>query len=461
MAVRAIVLAAGKGTRMRSDAPKVLQRVAGRPIVSWVVDAVSGAGADEITVVVGHGADDVVGVLPDGVKAVVQEQQLGTGHATIVAYESLGGVEGDAVLIVPGDSPLFLAETLGRLVDAHAAGDAPCTLLTTRMPDPTGYGRVVRKDGGIVGIVEESDADDATLALDEVSVSTYVFDGAALGDALGRLDDDNHQGEYYLTDVVGMLAAGSSVGAVVTHHEETLGVNSHDQLAAADAVMRRRINADWMQKGVWMQDPERVYVDATATLEPGARIYPGVHIEGTSTVGADAQIGPDTFLLDSAVGRGSRVWYSVLRGARVDEGVDVGPYASLRPGTVLHQGSKAGTFVEVKASEVGKGSKVPHLSYIGDATIGEDSNIGAGTITCNYDGFQKHRTVIGSRVFVGSDTMLVAPVELGDGSFTGAGSVISKDVGPGALGVERSPQKEIPGYADRRARKVDEKGEEH
>lgn len=452
MAVRAIILAAGKGTRMRSDAPKVLQRVAGRPIVSWVVDAVSGAGADEITVVVGHGADEVVAVLPDGVKSVVQEQQLGTGHATLVAYESLDIVDGDVVLVVPGDSPLLRPETFGRLLGAHAAGDVSCTLLTTRMPDPTGYGRVVRKDGAVTAIIEESDADEATRAIDEVAVSTYAFEGAALGNALGRLDDDNHQGEYYLTDVVGMLADGASVGAVMTDHEETLGVNSHDQLAAVDAVMRRRINAEWMRHGVWMQDPERVYVDATATFEPGARLYPGVHIEGDSRVGADAQIGPDTFLRDSSVGRGSRVWYSVLRGAEVGDAVDVGPYASLRPGTVLRDGSKAGTFVEVKASEVGKGSKVPHLSYIGDATIGEDSNIGAGTITCNYDGFQKHRTVIGSRVFVGSDTMLVAPVELGDGSFTGAGSVISKDVSPGALAVERSDQREIPGYAERKAR---------
>jgi len=382
---------------------------------------------------------------------------LGTGHATRIAYGTLDH-GADVVLVVPGDSPLFRAETLRRLLDTHAAGEAACTMLTTRMPDPTGYGRVIRKDGLVAGIVEESDADEATRAIDEVAVSTYAFDAAGLGDSLDRLDDDNHQGEYYLTDVVGILASSASVGAVMTDPEETLGVNSHDQLAAVDAAMRRRINAGWMQQGVWMQDPERVYIDATATLEPGARIYPGVHIEGSSRIGADSQIGPDTFLLDSSVGRGSRVWYSVLRGAEVGDGVDVGPYASLRPGTILRHGSKAGTFVEVKASEVGKGSKVPHLAYIGDATIGEDSNIGAGTITCNYDGFQKHRTVIGSRVFIGSDTMLVAPVELGDGSFTGAGSVITRDVAPGALAVERSPQKEIPGYADRRAQKAEEKG---
>lgn len=452
MAIRAIILAAGKGTRMRSDAPKVLQLVAGRPIVSWVADAVAGAGADEITVVVGHGADAVVGMLPGGVKAVVQEEQLGTGHATQIAFASLGDAADDIVLVVPGDSPLMRSETLRELLDAHAAGEVPCTLLTTRMPDPTGYGRVVRKEGAVVGIVEEGDADASTRTIDEVAVSTYAFSGAALGDSLGRLEADNHHGEYYLTDVVGMLAASSEVGAVMADHEETLGVNSHDQLAAVDVVMRRRINAGWMREGVWMQDPDRVYVDATATLEPGARIYPGVHIEGDSRVGAGSQIGPDTFLLDTSVGRDARVWYSVLRGAEVGDEVDVGPYASLRPGTILRKGSKAGTFVEVKASEVGPGSKVPHLSYIGDATIGEDSNIGAGTITCNYDGFRKHRTVIGSRVFVGSDTMLVAPVELGDDSYTGAGSVISKDVSPGALAVERSDQREIPGYAEQRAR---------
>ena len=459
MAVRAIVLAAGKGTRMRSDAPKVLQPVAGRPIITWVVDSVLAAGADEITVVVGHEADAVIDVLPGGLRFVVQAEQLGTGHAARVAVDSMGDLEGDTILVVPGDSPLIRPETLGALLGAHATGPAACTLVTTRMPDPTGYGRVLRKDGAVVAIVEERDADPATSAIDEVAVSTYAFAGTALVESLGRLEAGNRQGEFYLTDVVEILAAEGIVGAVEADHGETLGVNSHDQLAAVDALMRQRINREWMRQGVWMQDPARVYVDASVTIEPGARIYPGAHLEGSTRVGADAQIGPDAFLSDTTVGRGARVWYSVLRGAEVGDSVDVGPYASLRPGTILREGAKAGTFVEMKASEVGRGSKVPHLSYIGDTTIGEDSNIGAGTITCNYDGFRKHRTVIGSRVFVGSDTMLVAPVELGDDSITGAGSVITRDVSPGALAVERSPQEEIAGYAERRARIAESEGE--
>ncbi|MDP2624113.1 MAG: NTP transferase domain-containing protein, partial [Actinomycetota bacterium] len=271
MAVRAIVLAAGKGTRMRSDAPKVLQPVAGRPIITWVVDAVLAAGVDEITVVVGHEADAVTEVLPGGVKSVVQGEQLGTGHATRVAVGSMGDLEGDTILVVPGDSPLMRPETLSALLDAHATGSAACTLVTTRMPDPTGYGRVLRKDGAVLAIVEERDADPATSAIDEVAVSTYAFAGAALAESLGRLEAGNRQGEFYLTDVVEILAAAGIVGAIEADPGETLGVNSHDQLAVVDALMRQRINRDWMQQGVWMQDPARVYVDASVTIEPGAR----------------------------------------------------------------------------------------------------------------------------------------------------------------------------------------------
>ena len=278
-----------------------------------------------------------------------------------------------------------------------------------------------------------------------------------LARALPRLRRDNAKKEEYLTDVVGILAPVA--GFEVEDHRQTLGINSHDQLAAADALMQERINAAWMVAGVWMQDPYATYLDATVALSPGVRLYPGVHLEGATSVAAGAVVGPQVFAIDSSIGTGARVWYSVLRGAEVGEQVDVGPFASLRPGTVLHRGSKAGTFVEIKASTVGPGSKVPHLAYIGDASIGEDSNIGAGTITCNYDGFRKHRTVIGDHVFIGSDTMLVAPVEIGDGAFTGAGSAITRDVSPGSLAVERSQQREVPGYAARRGRADDPEGE--
>ena len=460
MSVRAIVLAAGKGTRMKSERPKVLFEVAGRPIVRWVVDAALGGGVDEVTVVIGAEGDEVAAALPDGVRTAVQEEQLGTAHAAQAALDVMGDVSGDTVLVLPGDSPLFTAETIRRLLDAHVAGTARCTLLTAVMPDPTGYGRVVRVGDRVRAVVEERDADAAQRAIDEVAVSTYVFDGAGLADTLGSIEDDNDQGEYYLTDAVAAIASGGGVAAVAgADPREVQGVNTHDQLAAADAAMRRRINTRWMEEGVWMQDPDSTFIDAAVTLAAGVRLYAGTHLEGDTTVGEGAEIGPDTLVRDTKVGAGSKVWFSVVRGAEVGAGVEVGPYASIRPGTVLEDDSKAGTFVEIKASTVGRGSKVPHLSYMGDATIGEDSNIGAGTITANYDGFRKHRTIIGNRVRLGTDTMLVAPVEVGDDAYTGAGSVITKDVSSGSLAVERSPQKEIPGYAERRARSAESEGE--
>lgn len=459
MSVIAVVLAAGKGTRMKSDVPKVMYPVAGVPIVSWVIGAVSAAGVDRVLVVVGDRADGIADAVPDGVATVVQEEQRGTGDAARSAVGALEGVGDGTVLVVPGDSPLMTSTTLRALVEAHTDTGAACTVLTTRMPDPTGYGRVVRSGGRVTRIVEEADADEETRAVDEVAVSTYAFRLSALREALAGLDDANHQGEYYLTDAVAALVPAGVEAVETPNHAETLGVNTHDQLASVSAIMRSRINWTLMQSGVWMPDPGRVYVDAGVTVEPGARLYPGTHLEGFTKVGAGAQVGPDSFVIDSEIADGARVWYSVVRGASIGEGVDVGPYASLRPGTVLHEGSKAGSFVEMKKAVVGRGTKVPHLAYLGDATVGEDTNIGAGTITCNYDGFEKHETHIGDRVFIGSDTMLVAPVTVGDDAITGAGSVITKDVAPGSLAVERSPQKEVPGYAERRAKLAESEGD--
>ena len=460
MSVRAIVLAAGKGTRMNSDRSKVVFPVAGRPIISWVVAAALEAGVDEVTVVVGHSAEDVEAALVEGVITVVQDQQLGTAHAATIALEVMGDVSEDTVIVLPGDSPLITAATIRALLEAHADGDVRCTLLTALMPDPTGYGRVIRVGERVRAIVEERDADEAQLQIDEVAVSTYVFDGAGLVDTLVDIDNDNEQGEYYLTDAVAAMAAEGGVAAIAgADAQEVLGVNTHEQLAAADAAARHRINREWMEAGVWMQDPDTVYIDASVRLAAGVRLYPGTHLEGDTRVGPDSEIGPTTVVRDSVIGSGCKVWFSVLRGVEIAHGVEVGPYASLRPGTVMADSTKAGTFVELKATVLGKGSKVPHLSYIGDAAIGEDSNIGAGSITCNYDGFNKHRTVIGDRVRIGSDTMLVAPVEIGDDAYTGAGSVITKDVSEGSLAVERSAQKELLGYADRRARLAESEGE--
>ena len=382
MGVRAIVLAAGKGTRMRSEQPKVLFTVAGRPLVSWVVDAVAGADPDEVVVVVGHEGDRVAAALPEWVRVVIQAEQLGTGHAVMMALEAMGDVTFDTVLVVPGDSPLLKPQSISALVEAHHSGGNDATLLTCRMADPTGYGRILRDGDRVVGIVEQRDADDEQRAIDEVGVSVYAFRGEALAGALGVIGRENAQSEYYLTDVVGALADGGSVGAVTgADPEEVQGVNSHDQLGAAAAAVRRRINAELLAAGVWMLDPERVYVDATVRVEAGARLYPGVHLEGSTSVGQGAEVGPDVLARDSVISQGARVWYSVLRGAEVGEDAEVGPYASLRPGTVLGAGAKAGTFVETKATTIGPGSKVPHLSYMGDATVGVDSNIGAGTIT--------------------------------------------------------------------------------
>ncbi len=460
MSVRAIVLAAGRGTRMRSDRSKVIFPVAGQPIVCWVVAATLDAGVDEVVVIVGHDAEDVAAVLPEGVRTVIQDQQLGTAHAATTALATMGDVSGDTVLVVPGDSPLLTAGTFRRLLGEHADGDARCTLLTALVPDPTGYGRVIRVGERVRGIVEEDDADEAQREIQEVAVSTYVFEGEGLVDTLADISNDNEQGEYYLPDAIAAMASEGGIAAVAaTDAQEVQGVNTHEQLAAANAAMRRRINEEWMEAGVWMQDPDSVYVEASVRLESGVRLYSGTHLEGNTSIGADTEIGPGTLVRDSQIGTGCKVWFSVVRGAEIAAGVEVGPYASLRPGTVMADATKAGTFVEIKATTIEEGSKVPHLSYIGDASIGEGTNIGAGTITCNYDGFNKHRTVIGDRVFIGSDTMLVAPVEIGDDATTGAGSVITKDVAEAALAVERSSQKEIPGYADRRAQLADSEGE--
>jgi len=458
MHLAVIVLAAGKGTRMKSDLPKVLHRAAGRTLLDWVLAATGPLDADETVVVIGHGADAVADALPDGATSVVQEPQLGTGDAVRVG---LGGcrTEPDTVLIVPGDMPLLRAGTLARVVTEHATAGAAATVLTVTMDDPTGYGRIERDGDQVTGIIEERDADADQRAVREVNTSVYAFDAALLSSALDRLGTTNSQGEYYLTDVIGILHGdGHRVNAVAADVAEGAGVNSHVHLAAVAGVLRGRINESLMSDGVAMVDPSRVYIDAGVDVAPGAVIYPGVHLEGSSSVGERAQVGPDVHARDTAIAAGATVRYSVLDGASVGPDATVGPFSFLRPGADLRDRSKAGAFVEIKKSTVGAGSKVPHLSYIGDATIGEGTNIGAATVTVNYDGFDKHPTVIGDGVRIGSDTMLVAPVTIGDGAYTGAGSVITHDVAPGALAIERSPQKEIPGYADRRKRRASQDG---
>lgn len=450
-AVHAIVLAAGKGTRMRSDLAKVLHPAAGRTLLEWVLEAVTGSKPDRTVVVVGYQADNVAAALSGGYETVLQEPQNGTGHAVQVGLGHLGELApDDTVLVVYGDMPLIPVDVYRDL--AGREGEVAATI-TAVDPGPPGFGRIVRdSSGAVTSIVEERDCDPSQAGITERNVGLYAFAAGPLTKAVSSLTTDNSQGELYLTDVVAHLAGeGHEVTVRAVDPLDVIGVNSHADLARVQAILRDRINHRLMEAGVWMLDPERTYVDATAVVEGGARLYPGTHLEGESRVRAGATVGPDTLVVDSEVGEEATVRYSVLRGARVGPRVDVGPYASLRPGTVLAAGAKAGTFVETKNTTVGEGAKVPHLSYLGDAEVGARANVGAGTITCNYDGYDKHRTVIGEGAFIGSDTMLVAPVTVGDGAVTGAGSVITSDVEPGALAVERSAQKDVPGYADKRA----------
>ncbi len=452
MPIHVVILAAGQGKRMMSDLPKVAHMAVGRSLLGWVLEAVRAVGPASTIVVVGHGAEHVDPHLPEEVVSAVQSEQLGTGHATQVGLDALGDVAADdTIMVLYGDMPLLTPGLLTRLADRSS--DIAARLVTAEFEDPTGYGRVIRDDRGlVVEVVEDRDSDVAQRAVREINAGAYAFRAKDLIDALSGVSNQNAQREYYLTDVIGILVGrGERLEPVEATPEEVVGINSQDQLFEATRLLQTRTNQALMKSGVWMLDPDRTYIDDTVTVAPGARIYPGVHLEGNTSVGAGAQVGPEVFAVDSTIGPGSTVWYSVLRGALIGDDCEVGPYASLRQGTVLERGAKVGTFVETKNTTLGEKAKAPHLSYLGDATVGARSNIGAGSITCNYDGYEKHHTEIGEEVFIGSDTMLVAPVKIGDRAVTGAGSVITNDVEEGALALERTEQREIPGYSRRRA----------
>jgi bifunctional UDP-N-acetylglucosamine pyrophosphorylase/glucosamine-1-phosphate N-acetyltransferase len=404
-----------------------------------------------VVVVVGHGSDQVGAVLDPGIKIAIQSEQLGTGHATRVGLDALDGLNpDDTVVVLNGDMPLITSDLVASLVDRPVGTAA--LLVTSVFDDPSGYGRIIRENGDLVGVLEDRDCDPEQLEIPEINAGLYSFRAGDLIRALDQITSDNSQGELYITDVIGILSReDATLESVMAAPQEVIGINSQDQLADARKQLRTRINMNHLEAGVKIIDPERTYIDDTVSIEPGATIYPGVHLEGNTVVGADARIGPDVFAVDSEIGSESLVWYSVLRGAVVGENCEVGPYASLRKGTVLQDRAKLGTFVETKNSTLGEGAKANHLTYLGDATIGRGTNIGAGTVTCNYDGYEKHATTIGEDAFIGSDTMLVAPLNIGDRAITGAGSAITKDVEADALAVERSEQKNIEGYARRRA----------
>lgn len=452
MSAAALILAAGEGTRMKSGLPKVAHRILGVPMVSYVVDAARSAGLGRVVVVTGFEAGVVESLLP-GETFVRQEQQLGTGHAVMAAMPAFQGFDGSLV-VLSGDSPLIRPETVRALVEARESADAGVAVLTAHLPDPGGYGRVVRDEHGhMVAIIEQKDLAEEQLSLDEVNTGTYCFDAGALAAHVHRLTAENAQQEYYLTDMIARLRdEGLAVVDVpAADPTEVLGVNTRVQLAEAGKHMQRRINTAHMLAGVTMTDPDLVWVAPTVRLARDVVLEPLTTLSGDTVVEEGAVVGPQTRLTDTHVGPRARIDASVVVRARIGEEALVGPMAYVRPGAVLERRAKVGTFVEVKNSTVGEGSKVPHLSYMGDATIGDGVNVGAGSITCNFDGRHKHPTVIDDGAFIGSDTMLVAPVRIGAGAIVGAGSVITKDVPPGALAIERSEQRQVDGYAQRRA----------
>ncbi len=456
-------MAAGKGTRMRSSLPKMLHPVCGRPMVAWPILAAREAGAGRVAAIVSPGQDVSAG-LPGEVELVEQPQADGTGGAIRAALALIE--ESETVLVLSGDVPLISTETISELLEAHAATDAAATMLTIELDDPGSYGRVVRGEGGAVERVVEAkaggDADPEQLAIREVNAGTYAFDAAPLAAALATISNDNAQAEYYLPDVFPALrGSGHAVAAHIAEDVAvTMGVNNRVDLATVESEARRRLLEAHMLAGVAIVDPASTWVDAGVEIEADARIEPGTTLQGETSVGAHAVVGPLTTLIDSSVGVESSVIQSYLVECEVRGGCSVGPFAYLRPGAILDAGAKAGTFVEIKNSHVGKSAKVPHLTYLGDADIGAGSNIGAGTITANYDGFRKSRTVIGVDVRIGVDTTLIAPVEVGDSAYTGAGAVIKDDVPDGALAVSENAQRNIDGYAAEKAAKMrEDKGE--
>ncbi|OFK24999.1 bifunctional UDP-N-acetylglucosamine diphosphorylase/glucosamine-1-phosphate N-acetyltransferase GlmU [Olsenella sp. HMSC062G07] len=457
MPTTAIILAAGEGTRMKSAHPKVMHPLLDRPLIWWAVRSARLAGVERIVLVVGSGAAEVRSYFTDGagqdetVEFVEQTQRKGTGHAVLCVREALGRLQGPTVVMY-GDMPLVRPETIRSLVSEARTHHNACTVLTMTPPDPSGYGRIVTgADGAVSAIVEDRDCTpEQRSSLVSCNSGLYCFCGRRLFDNVDKMRPDNAQGEYYLTDMVGILVGlGEPVCALAAEdYRELLGVNSRSQLAAATDVMRRRINERLMGEGVSMLDPSQVWVGPDVTVGPDTTLLPQTFLWGRTSVGADCTIGPNSRLTDAIIGDRCLVDESVIVGSALDDDVSCGPRAYLRGGAHLHDHAKAGTHVELKGTEVGRGSKVPHLSYLGDARLGDNVNIGGGTITCNYDGKHKSRTEIGDHVFIGSDVMLVAPVTIGDNALVGAASCITRDVPAGALSLERSRQLVKEGWAD-------------
>ncbi|WP_300394115.1 bifunctional UDP-N-acetylglucosamine diphosphorylase/glucosamine-1-phosphate N-acetyltransferase GlmU [Fusobacterium sp.] len=440
MKLKTLILAAGKGTRMKSDLPKVIHKVNGIPMVKKILNELETLGTEENILILGHKKEEILNVLGD-VKYVVQKEQLGTGHAIMQAKDLLKDYDGD-VMILCGDTPLLKHETLKEMYETHKKSGVATTILTSIYENPFGYGRIVKDNNKVIAIVEEKEADEETKKIKEVNAGVYCCNAKDLFNALDKIDNNNEKGEYYLTDIVGIqVKEGKNVASfVLEDNREILGVNSKVELAEASKILRERKNLSLMEEGVILIDPSSTYIEESVKIGKDTVIYPTVILQGNTVIGENCEIIGCSRIIDSTLGNNIRIESSVIEESIVDDKVTMGPFAHLRPKSHLKEKVHIGNFVEIKKSTLEYGVKAGHLTYLGNATVGRDTNIGAGTITCNYDGVNKFDTVIGENVFIGSDTMLVAPVNIGDKAITGAGSVITKDVAPKALAVERNKQ---------------------
>jgi bifunctional UDP-N-acetylglucosamine pyrophosphorylase/glucosamine-1-phosphate N-acetyltransferase len=447
----AIVLAAGQGKRMKSKLYKVLHPVCGKPMVGHVLDTVKAANCEKVVVIVGHGAEKVKAYLGDAAEYALQGEQLGTGHAVLQAKELIGDIDGTTI-VVCGDTPLVRASTVEAMLKLHEESGAAATVLTASFADPAGYGRVIRgEDGTVRRIVEQKDCSAEEAAVQEINTGTYCFDNRKLFEALANVKNENAQGEYYLTDVVGLLKSAGEVvqGYCTSDLAEAIGVNDRVALAEAERFMRERINREHLLNGVTIIDPQNTYIETGVVIGADTVLYPGSVLRAGTVIGEDCVIGPNAEITASEVGDGAAIKFSVIAESIVGPESAVGPYANLRPGSKLGRGCKIGDFVELKNAVLDDGSKVSHLSYVGDAVVGKDVNIGCGAITVNYDGFNKAVTEIGDHAFIGSNVNLIAPVKVGDGAYVVAGSTVTQDVPAGDLAIARERQVNKPGYADK------------
>ena len=441
MKLKTLILAAGKGTRMKSEMPKVIHKVNGVPMITKIIDTLSGLNPEENILILGHKKEEVLKVVGENCDYVLQTEQLGTGHAVIQAKEKLEGYDGD-VMILCGDTPLLRESTLKSLYEYHKESGAVTTILTSIYENPFGYGRIVKEDGLVKAIVEEKEASEEIKKIKEVNAGVYCFNSKELFKALDKIDNNNEKGEYYLTDVIGIqVSENKKVQSFILEDKmEILGVNSKVELTQAGKVLRDRKNRELMEEGVILIDPETTYVEESVKVGRDTVLYPGVVLQGKTVIGENCEIIGNSRIIDSVLGNNIRVESSVIEESILEDGVTMGPFAHIRPKSLLKEKVHIGNFVEVKKSTLEKGVKAGHLTYLGDAQVGENTNIGAGTITCNYDGVNKFKTVIGKDAFIGSDSMLVAPVNIGEKALIGAGSVITKDVPSNSLAVSRSKQ---------------------